>query len=460
MRQAFSAILIIICGLGYLGSQGCRALDVYGAFERRPKDDAGQAMHTAASEGPARSSAGGAASSNTAMAAAGTAKQASAPINARHLATVADAAVQQELARGLFCVRAEGAAVCEPAHTVAFGHAVCSCGDILGAGVLSTNSSRSTGRADVGADGSVSLRIGRGGVMGEEPGLIDGSLVVAGLGPATISASDARIRGDLSLYGELTFAGNVHVMGSVYARRLPRGTGALQIDGDLHHAADRFPATPSLGVQVAGRVIEGEYVARPACPCDTSNIVALASAIVTAEQRADPGLARLDREAMSNLTAASSFELSCGQYYLRQISSLSSVIWRVTGHVVVFVGGDLVVASDLTVMLEEGAQLDLLVGGNLLVGGSARFADAERAAASRVYVVGGVELASGALPRGQLSADSVIVGNLYAPSATLQLARPSELYGSVFVRQLLIHQSLLVHYDPAVTRELGASCYE
>jgi hypothetical protein len=263
----------------------------------------------------------------------------------------------------------------------------------------------------------------------------------------------------LSLSGELTFAGNVHVAGSVYSRRMPRGSGALQIDGDLHYSDERLPTPLSGNVQVAGSMVEADYAIEPPCACSTAYLAELMSAIAAAESSNDNALAQLDRESMSNLTAARSFDLSCGRYYFRSVSSLSSIDWHISGHVAVFVASDFALRGQLRVTLEEGAELDVLVGGNLLLSSSARFGDPERPAASRIYVRGAVELATAedATPVSAASG-AEFVGNLYAPSATLQFAPHTEVYGSLFVMQLRILQSLLVHYDPTVTNGHGASC--
>jgi hypothetical protein len=115
----------------------------------------------------------------------------------------------------------------------------------------------------------------------------------------------------------------------------------------------------------------------------------------------------------------------------------------------VFVAGDFALRGPLKVTLAPDAELDVLVGGSLLLSADARFGDPARPAAARIYVRGGVELASAgdaALPPPSGAAgDAVFVGNLYAPTATLQLAPHSDVYGSLFVKQLLVLQSLLVH---------------
>jgi hypothetical protein len=457
LRESYSVTLIIALALSY---PGCDNVDVYGAFVPASAADAGAQPSAAEAGAPSEASPAAAntsAPSGIAMARAVTAMQ---PVARPTVdsAAGADAAVIEPPADEVFCLSTDDASTsCESARKVAFSRAICSCGDVVGTGMLSTLSADPTGRADVGVDGSLSLRIGRRGAADDEPGVIEGSVLVAGLGPAAISGVDASIRGDLSLAGELTFAGDVHVAGSVYARRAPRGSGLLQIDGDLHRGAERVPTPLSDNVQVGGQVIEGDYASAPACACNAGNLIGLANVIAAAET------AQTELLDMSNLTAASSFELRCDRYYVRGISSLSDMTWRVTGHVVVYVAGDFAVGGDMTVELADGAQLDVLVGGNLLVGGAAQFADPERAAAARVYVLGGVDLATvaerGALPPGaSAGTDLTFVGNLYAPTAMLQLAPHSQVYGSLFVRQLLVLQSLLVHYDPTVTSAPGASC--
>ncbi|HET8939082.1 MAG TPA: hypothetical protein VFN67_36810 [Polyangiales bacterium] len=373
-----------------------------------------------------------------------------------------DASVSEPTeASGVLCLPGlHEPAACRSARKAAFGRAICSCGDIIGTGVLSTQAVHAAvGSAGIATDSSLTLRIGRRGAVEDIAGEIDGPIDVGGLGPSAISGSDASIRGDLSLAGELTFAGNIRVAGSVYSRSLPRGSGALQIDGDLHYADERLRSALAGNVQVGGDIVEAAYAVEPACGCSTAYIAELLSAVAAAESSNDNAQLQLERESMSNLTAARSFDLRCGRYYFRSVSSLSSIDWHISGHVVVVVANDFVMRGELHVTLDPGAELDVLVGGNLLLSSSARFGDPERPAASRVFVRGAVELATAedATPISAASG-AAFVGNLYAPAATLQFAPHSEVFGSLFVMQLRVLQSLLVHYDPAVTSDLGAAC--
>ena len=465
MRQSVCAKLFIF---SCLVCTSCSSVDVYGAFVSVQAKDAGAPRSDASAAAPEIIADVDAPTQMPQLSARTTAaaipsQPSAAGVTSRPASDAGTnpAVSEPTEASGVLCLPGIGEpAACESARKMAFGRAICSCGDIIGTGVLSTEAIPSaSGRAGIATDSSLTLRIGRRGAVEELAGEIDGPIDVGGLGPSAISGTDASIRGNLSLAGELTFAGNIHVAGSVYSRRMPRGSGALQIDGDLHYMDERLPNALGGNIQVGGAMVEADYAVEPPCACSTAYVAELLSAIAAAESSNDNARLQLDRESMSNLTAARSFELRCGRYYFRSVSSLSSIDWHISGHVVVVVASDFVLRGELEVTLEPGAELDVLVGGNLLLSSSARFGDPERASASRIFVRGAVELATAedATPV-SAATGAAFVGNLYAPAATLQFAPHSEVFGSLFVMQLRVLQSLLVHYDPAVTSDTGVMC--
>jgi hypothetical protein len=467
MRQAFFANLACIFGLT---CAACGQVDVYGDFVSAvPK--------ASIAADPARSDGGPLAVAPSPLGAEPPQETVATPLTistelpaattsteqARPDAGQGDSSLEPVPQSDVLCLRsARDLSVCESARKQAFGRAICSCGDILGTGVFST---QTLGAADtaasVGANGQLSLRIGGRSAADDPAGTIEGALVLAGLGPSAISGSDATIRGPLELAGDLTFAGTVHVTGSVYARRLPRGSGTLSVDGDLHHEGEALGNNVPSNVVVGGKVVEAAHVTPLPCACSTTNTADFLTAISAAESSNDNQLSQLDQDSLSGLTAALSLELDSGRYYLRSVSSLSSIDWKIRGHVVVFVAGDFAVRGDVTVALAPDATLDIVIGGGLLLAAAARFGDIERPGASRLYVRGGVELSTGSeggVPSraGSATSASIFVGNLYAPAATLQLAPANDVYGSLFVRQLVVLQRLLVHYDPSVVTTPGA----
>lgn len=352
---------------------------------------------------------------------------------------------------------------CEQTRTLAFGHAICSCGDVLGTGSFSTETVGAAGaRADVGVDQSLSLRIGRRNPTGDLAGGVDGSLVLGGTGPAPVGGDAPVISGDLKLAGALNFAGSIQVLGDAYSRELPVGTGTLAIAGDLHHDSQLgAAATLPPNVTVAGKLISEDYASAPPCACAPSAMPEITQMIAAAASGNDNARVGIDPNSLVNLIAARPVEFGCGRYFLSTVSSLAGLQWNVSGHVTVFVFGDVAVKGDVAVTLAPDAQLDLVIGGNLTLDGAARFGDPTRPGASRIYVQGQVQLSSmGDLPTlarpTTAFGESVIVGNLYAPAATLLIAPPTDVYGSLFVGKLLILQNVLVHYDPSVIAQPAA----
>lgn len=360
------------------------------------------------------------------------------------------------------CLRAgTEAAVCEATRVAAFGRALCSCSGMRGTGSVSTETLGGARRADVGANNLFALRVSRHALPADTAGVIDGALVIGGMGPSAISGTSPEIHGKLELAGDLAFAGDLHVLGSVYSRTYPRGSGELQIDGDLHHDSQRNLTLPS-NVKVSGTVIEDDYVSVPPCQCGVSNPGKYLSAIAAAAS-SDSLSVPTGFDTWDDLTMPRSESFGCGRYVFRNVSSLSSVTWQINGHVVIVVVGDFAVRGDVSVSMAPDAELDLVIGGNLALSGAARFGDPERPGASRIYVRGAVELATNGDPPGlgrpsSAAGEALFVGNLYAPAATLELAPHSDLYGSLFVNQLVVLQSLFVHYDPTVTAKRGVGC--
>ncbi|MEY4577530.1 MAG: hypothetical protein RL701_2233 [Pseudomonadota bacterium] len=355
-------------------------------------------------------------------------------------------------------------ALCESARSVAFGRAICSCGDVLGGGTVSTETVTAQGfQADVGVNGKLSLRIGRRN-LADSDGAIAGALQIAGSGLSPITGAGAEIRGDLTTAGSVAFAGSIHVLGTVYSREIPVGNGSLLIDGDLHHTSQLGASalTPP-NVVVVGSLLPDNYVAGRPCACAASDTPRLRGMIDAAVSSNDNTGAKLTAESLAALTLPRTLNLSCGRYYFTNISSASSLELNITGSVTIFVAGDFVLRGDMKTTLAPGAELDLVVGGDLNLSGAARFGDSARPRASRIYVQGKVDLAKVgdqaalSMPTGA-TGDAVIVGNFYAPTAAVWIAPHADVYGSLFVRELTVAQSLLVHYDPQVTTKQEVRC--
>jgi hypothetical protein len=95
----------------------------------------------------------------------------------------------------------------------------------------------------------------------------------------------------------------------------------------------------------------------------------------------------------------------------------------------------------VTFSIDPGAELDLFVGGDVLFSGPVHIGDKARAAATRLYV-GGVFGYDGEL---QLAA------NLYLPNGAFTTTTSgTEVWGSVFAKDIGVTGNLAVHYDPSI----------
>jgi hypothetical protein len=135
--------------------------------------------------------------------------------------------------------------------------------------------------------------------------------------------------------------------------------------------------------------------------------------------------------------------LPCGRYYLSEISGVGEIVVRVEGRVALAVSGTVAAAGSLRFELEDDAEIDLFIGGDLGLIGAARFGDEARPAATRIYVAGESDIA--------LVGASAFVGNLYAPNAVVTAPGYLRAYGSFFARDFNVPGYAHIAYDRAVT---------
>ena len=158
----------------------------------------------------------------------------------------------------------------------------------------------------------------------------------------------------------------------------------------------------------------------------------------------------LDEDDLARVVGiGSSLTLPTGRYYLSALRDIGSLTLHVTGKVALFVAGDLRATGLFRVQLDADAELDVFVRDDLVVTGAASFGDAERPAASRIYVGGTGDIA--------LAGASAFVGNLYAPTANVALGGFGRVDGSLFAKNVVAAGFLSIGYDSSVT-EPGEGC--
>ena len=114
----------------------------------------------------------------------------------------------------------------------------------------------------------------------------------------------------------------------------------------------------------------------------------------------------------------------------------------ITGRTALFFAGDLNIPDEFTITVEPGAELDMFIEGHLVSGRRALIGSQENPASVRMYLGG-----TGSF---QLSTNSTLWANVYAPRAELITSGPLEIFGSLFLRRLNTASSIGIHYDKAV----------
>src|SRR5581483_1340003 len=144
-------------------------------------------------------------------------------------------------------------------------------------------------------------------------------------------------------------------------------SGILRVDGMLH-------VPPNVGVDPASMVPASSILREPVsipppCDCDPS-FVNLNAAVASAVAVNDNAIVGLSTGALASLPMASAVTVTCGTYVLSSIDAAQALIFNVRGRALVVVTGDVVLRGGMTVSLDPGAELDLLIGGRLMVSGS------------------------------------------------------------------------------------------
>jgi hypothetical protein len=336
------------------------------------------------------------------------------------------------------------------------GHSfgLCTCQDLMLGSQLRTDAFDSTDpnfnddqmSSAVGIDGALSIEA-------NGPELRAGGAIyvadtggVYAAGPLEAGAS-FRSNGPLTmLSANASFSSDAFVNGVI--------SGQVQVDGTLH-----VPTTADLGPQVQAKsVVTGAVSVSPPCDCTagSAGFVDLLSAMKTASTSNNDAAARLDPDALFMVQISQTVDLSCGTYYLSQIQASAPVTLAVHGRALLVVAGDVkVMGGDLAVNLDAGAELDLLVGGWLLVSGGGTIGAPAAPARFRIWVAG--TDADSVVFNGQPTIAAVI----HAPTTTITATNGLTISGSLLTQSLILggNSQSYVHYDRAILKA-GASCGE
>jgi hypothetical protein len=221
----------------------------------------------------------------------------------------------------------------------------------------------------------------------------------------------------------------------------------VDIQGSVRVGA-ALASSGQLPPMITGPVIEH---APPACVCDATTLLDIGAAVRAHARDNDNAASQLASTELDAFSSQRELDLNCGRYYLSRIAGSAALHMRVHGRVALFVAGNIELDDAWVVNLDAGAQLELLVAGNLRVAGRVELLS-ETASDLRVLVGG-----EGTL---DLSSDTSISGVLYAPRAELVTRGRFEIDGALFVRRAAPGAELVVHYPASLADSAAFSCGE
>jgi hypothetical protein len=321
-----------------------------------------------------------------------------------------------------------------------FENALCTCTNTQVAGYLQTTGFNSTTGAPAGAAVGINndYKISAGYTH------VGGSLSIAG--PDSVAFFGyVEADGDLRLEGTSSIPGYTKVHRNGWLASKFTDLGPADFSGDLHHAGQ----VVAIPLSVGGSNVSGAVSIPPPCPCQPSNILDVPAIVSQGQAQNDDAMIGLSPSAWVNLLVDQTITLPCGRYYLDSIQIGGKLIMNVTGRVALFIGADVTVIGELQILLDSTAQIDIFIENDLDLVGYAVFGDANRPAATRIYVGGAGNI--------NLIGAAGFVGNLYAPKSTVTAPGYLDVHGAVFANNFQIPGYADFNYDAAIT-EVGNNC--
>lgn len=268
---------------------------------------------------------------------------------------------------------------------------------------------------------------------------IGGALTVAGTTGASflVDANVARdliIDGPLGMNVAITAGGDAKINGNITLSSLAV-TGTLTV-----------PQTATItGTVNAGATVRAPVTVTPPCACSSTDLVDIAGFVTNHKTDNSDAAIGLSPGRLTDYTGDVSLDLPCGVYYIGPVKGNGAITLRVTGRVALLVDGDMTLTSPLTIELAtQDAEIDLIIGGLLSSNARIMAGDTSHPSRTRIYVGGAGTI--------NLSGDSQLAANVYAPSAAVALSAPATIFGSLFVRRLDQAAPVTIHYDEDVLR--------
>lgn len=310
---------------------------------------------------------------------------------------------------------------CDPDAVASTQFSLCACDDIDAANTITSRSGAST---DIG--------VGTG-WRSSSPIDIDGTLTSA----ADLRADNTLAVNGIAVDGMLTGSSDVHVRGDARLGGMEFPQQRVTVDGTL-----TVPATSILeGLVDAGDVVRADVDVAPPCTCADDSVVR-GEVAAFADFRDDhddwP-------DALVGLSEPTTLYFGCGDHAFDRIQAANTLTIVVVGDTRLWIDEDIEVSGPFTIEIEDGASLDLFVGGRFVPTNTVTMGRPGEPDALRMWVGEHVQLAS----------PWEIHGSVYAPAADIVVHNTLALHGAIFGRRFELSSPVELHDGPRFT---GDAC--
>lgn len=335
-----------------------------------------------------------------------------------------------------------GAARCTgQVAAAAFRYGLCVCSSLSYSAPLTTDAfdSSATGVMTLSNGGSVGLNTN---LNGSGKLTVGGTLQVTGavtVRDATVGV-DALISDRWQSDASADIKRNASIGGDII------GNGTFKVAGVLTYPNGKTLTAPNamIGSQVRAAVT----VPTP-CDCSPTSRFNIASYVTERATSNDNAAIGLSAAKLTNYSGDQVLNLTCGRFYLDRINGTGKITVNVSGRTALFIGGDVNLSDQFVVNLQGNGELDLFLNGGLTSSAPLKFGDSLHPARVRLYMGGNRNI--------NLSAGSVIGGNIYAPESALVTSGSIEVFGAIFVNSFNPSASVTIHHDIAILKA-GDDC--
>ena len=253
----------------------------------------------------------------------------------------------------------------------ALRQALCTCSTLSPGAPLTTTAIDSTVGGNVDPSRSAAVASNRS-VTIDAPFAISGALVLIDkLTSSDLGLNSSLVKQSLHVEGDVSLKSRLHVLGDASVGGTISGPQPLVVEGN-YHIPVVGPCPPGhSGCDRDGGGGEDNLVLRdyaalasPPCDCDPASIP-IAATLADRALHNDDGYIGLGVDDLSAVATARQLELPAGQFYVSAISTSADLTLSVHGPAALFVGGAVTLGGALDVLLDAGASLDLVFGGDL-----------------------------------------------------------------------------------------------